>query len=246
MKSPFESAPVFYKEKTGSTMEDMKALRHAGHGAVLFTGFQAGGRGRIPGRQWQSAQDENLLMTLQLERKKITAQPYQIPLLSGLGIARFLEENYGLDASIKWPNDVLIGGKKISGILCEARADWISVGIGLNCLQTKFEESFRKRSTSISLQSAIDCTPRRILPGLLEQLQASYKSSEWRENILARLYGLNTRVFLKEGLPENEELLAVEITGISEEGFLKIRNCGTGIEKILMAGEISFPEYNLN
>ena len=244
LKNPFDSAPVYYKEKTGSTMEDMITLRDAGHGAVLFTGFQAAGRGRIPGRQWISNRDLNLLMTLQLKTKKIRPRAYQIPLITGLGIARFLEEGYGLEARIKWPNDVLIEGKKISGILCESRGEWISVGMGLNCGQTVFDEDFQSRSTSISLQTGKECSPRKILSVLLEKLKESYSSPDWRDQILARLYGKNSSVYLQEGLPDEADPEAVVITGLSEEGFLTVRNPESGEVKTVLAGEIRFPDYH--
>jgi BirA family transcriptional regulator, biotin operon repressor / biotin---[acetyl-CoA-carboxylase] ligase len=246
LSNPFESAPIYYKEKTGSTMNDIKTLDPSIHGSVVFTGFQETGRGRLAGRQWASDQGKNLLFTLQLDIGTLVHPPFQIPLLTGLGIAEFLKRQYSLDAEIKWPNDVLVGGKKICGILCEAGGSRVYVGIGLNCLQRDFSEAFRHKSTSISLLSHRDCAPRFVLPRLLSSLKECYLLSSWRDRILPLLHRLGDIIYLAEGIAEKEDAVPVKVTGLSDEGFLLVEDIRTGEIKTVVAGELLFPGYNTN
>ena len=244
LRNPFGSAPVFYKERTGSTMKDIRNLKEYGHGTVIFAGFQNTGRGRIPGRKWASDKGRNLLMTLQLTPDRLFHPFYQVPLLTGLGIASFLEKQFGLAGLIKWPNDVLVKGRKISGILCESRGAYIAVGIGLNCQQTDFDESIQGKTTSIALLSDQHCDPESILPLLLEELKSSYRDPLWREKITSRLYFLDQTVTLLEGAAGEDKRSEVRILGLSEEGFLSVQVLESGEMKNIMAGEIHFPGYN--
>ena len=225
-------------------MYDIISLREYGHGTVVFTGFQEKGRGRISGRKWVSQSDRNLLMTLQLESALLKHPPYRIPLLTGLGISEFLKSIFNMDSLIKWPNDILVDGKKISGILCESKKGFVDVGIGLNCLQNSFEEKFKKQSTSIALNTDKPCSPKEVLPALLEELKTVYDSTDWKERITSRLYGLNRVVTLREGAADGGRDIPVRIEGLSDEGFLSVKNLSTGVIKTILAGEICFPNYH--
>jgi len=244
LDNPFGSAPVYYKKKTRSTMTDIRSLQSDGHGTVIFAGYQIEGRGRVRGRRWVSDQDSNLLMTLMLEKKKLVHPFYQVPMLTGLGLAEFLECRYSLSSCIKWPNDILVDGKKIAGILCEADRDHIYVGIGLNCTQKHFDHDRGERSTSLSLLSDRNSTPGEILPGLLFELKQAYESHNWREQIQERLYGLDTLVTLLPGAADQGESESVLIRGLSDEGFLIIEEPATGRTRTVLAGEIHFPAYH--
>ena len=244
VNNPFAPAPIFYKGRTDSTMHDIVTMREYGHGAVLFTGFQEKGRGRISGRKWVSESDQNLLMTLQLESGLMKHPPYRIPLLTGLGISELLSKKYDLESRIKWPNDILVDGKKISGILCESRKGFIDVGIGLNCLQRNFEGDFQQSSTSIAQNTEKECSPQIVLSSLLAELRAVYESLDWKNKINARLYGLNKVVVLREGSAEEGKDIPVRIEGLSEEGFLSVKELSSGASRTILAGEIRFPHYH--
>ncbi len=243
LSNPFGRAPVFYKDITGSTMADILTLREWGHGTVIFAGYQEQGRGRGHKRTWMADRGRNLLMTLQLTHDRIVHPFYQVPLLTGLGIARFLEDQYGLEGAIKWPNDVLVEGKKISGILCESRGEFISVGIGLNCEQRDFHEELEKKSTSLALLSDLSCHPEEILPPVLEYLKESYEDPRWQQEITRRLFFLDREVTFIKGAAGSQERETVVIRGLSSEGFLLAEDTSGGHLREIMAGEILFPGY---
>lgn len=103
--------------------------------SIVFAGSQRTGRGR-ESREWHSPAGRGIYATILLS--KPTHEIALLPLETALLVSRFLDEVYRIDAKIKWPNDILSGGKKISGILLEARTHeettFIAVGIGLNVL----------------------------------------------------------------------------------------------------------------
>ena len=133
----FSADRYIFTEETNSTNDDAKqaALLGAPEGVVLVTEGQRMGRGRR-GRLWFGDHGNSLLFSLVLRPPIAPILAPVLPLLSAVALHRTLVQ-LGLNAGIKWPNDVLIEGKKISGILCEISADMDNVqhavvGIGLN------------------------------------------------------------------------------------------------------------------
>ena len=128
---------VILLESTVSTNDECKSLAFEGEkeGTLVIADEQTGGKGRI-GRAWSSPRGEGIWMSLIL---RPDINPYfvsSITLLAGLSVCKALK-NFGIDAGIKWPNDVWIKGKKVCGILTEMNAsadgiDFVVVGIGVN------------------------------------------------------------------------------------------------------------------
>jgi BirA family biotin operon repressor/biotin-[acetyl-CoA-carboxylase] ligase len=118
--------PRLHLRRADSTNERARAIAQAGavHGALVTAAEQTAGRGR-QGRAWVAPPGRALLMSLVLR-----SWPQLVPLAAGVAVA----ETAGAEAAIKWPNDVLIGGRKVAGILVEARpqAGWTVLGAGIN------------------------------------------------------------------------------------------------------------------
>jgi BirA family biotin operon repressor/biotin-[acetyl-CoA-carboxylase] ligase len=102
-------APVLYRERTRSTMEDALELARRGYpeGTTVVADYQEGGRGRLEGRRWHAEAGRNLLFTTLLPPGSSGEEPTRVPLLVGLAVSRALEASFGLAPAIKWPNDVL-------------------------------------------------------------------------------------------------------------------------------------------
>jgi BirA family biotin operon repressor/biotin-[acetyl-CoA-carboxylase] ligase len=119
--------PRVHLRRTGSTNERARELAAAGapHGALVTAAEQTAGRGR-QGRAWTAPPGRALLLSLVLR----VPDPALVPLAAGVAVA----EAVGGDARIKWPNDVLMDGRKVAGILVEGRPQegWAVLGIGLN------------------------------------------------------------------------------------------------------------------
>ena len=129
---------LVWTAETVSTMDDARRLAERGRpaGAVVVAEAQSRGRGRN-GRSWSSGCGEGLYATF-LRREAISAALLpRVPLAAALAVAATLERLYGLRPRLKWPNDVLLGGLKVAGVLVEAsteadRLRWYTVGVGIN------------------------------------------------------------------------------------------------------------------
>lgn len=145
---------VRYLPECGSTNAYVKEhFEEFGPVAAVYTENQTAGRGRL-GRSWVNAEGKALYYTVAI--KEPLAQPATLPLLASLAVRRQLQLRYGVDCQIKWPNDLLLNGKKLVGILCEGAPDGRSfvVGIGINLAQTQgyFDAAVLPHGTSLALQ----------------------------------------------------------------------------------------------
>jgi len=129
-------------ESTGSTNADLltQAAGGAPEGTVLVAETQTAGRGRM-GRSWvSSARGGALTFSVLLRPARVAvARRGWIPLLAGLATAAAVQALTGLDAQLKWPNDVLVDGGKLAGILTEQAGDAVVAGLGINVSATRAE-----------------------------------------------------------------------------------------------------------
>lgn len=152
--------------------------RLAPFGAV-YTTNQTAGRGRL-GRAWVNAAGQGLYYTVLLDLP--LAQPETLPQLSSLLVGQAIGQQYGAACRIKWPNDLLLGGKKLVGILCESmeyagRRVWIS-GIGINLAQPQryFDAANLPHGTSLAL-AGYDADPARDAAALAARLTALFAAA---------------------------------------------------------------------
>ena len=137
---------LFRKETTVSTNIDARA---GSPGDVFVAEYQSAGRGRLD-HEWLSAKGENLMFSVVLSCGGLSpAEIATLPLVVGLAVMKALSTFAAL--SLKWPNDVLAGGRKLAGILCERHGDNVIAGIGLNVNQTEFPPEIASRATSLAL-----------------------------------------------------------------------------------------------
>ena len=225
INNPWQDAPVFFKSRTGSTMEDALTLYRNGYpgGTVVAAGFQEQGRGRFPRRVWKSRPDENLLFTLLLVQD-LAFSATRLPVLMGLALSQTVEDLFDLKTRVKWPNDVLFGEKKLAGILCEAHPPAILVGIGLNCNQRIFPEELKSTVCSLrqALGRAVDTV--LLLERILSSICSSLEDTDWKEKLLSRLYLLNERIVIARGLDDSgpKEVHGI-LKGLNEDGALLIQ-----------------------
>ncbi len=141
-----------------STNEEAKrqAALGAPHGSIFVADQQTGGKGRL-GRVWVSPPGEGIWFTILLRPNDAPVHAAAITLLAGLAVCKGIRNQFGCDAKIKWPNDVVIGSRKVCGILTEMAAEmerihYIAVGIGINANTPSFPEELQVRATSIALE----------------------------------------------------------------------------------------------
>lgn len=152
---------IHHKAVTDSTNHDARAGRP---GDVFTADFQTAGRGRLD-HKWQAAAGECLMMSAVLAVGDLPPEQIAtLPLVVGLAVLRGLSPflqglspaRQGLSpARLKWPNDVLIGGKKIAGILCERQGEIVIAGVGINVGQRKFDKDIEKRAISLAMLGTV-------------------------------------------------------------------------------------------
>lgn len=180
----------YHYEKTESTNVD--ALRLAGegavHGTVVTADFQSAGRGRR-GRSWESAAGENISMSLLLRPAFTPDKASALTLVMALAVARALQECCGAQVHIKWPNDIVLNGKKVCGILTEmhlqapdavrcgnSAIQCVVIGVGINVNQKSFPEEIRTIATSLFAESGKRFSRTAIMESVLQYFEKYYES----------------------------------------------------------------------
>lgn len=150
--------PTVFLEKIDSTNNEAKrrAEAGAGHGTLIIAENQEAGKGRR-GRNWSSPSGSGIWMTLLLKPEFPPSQASMLTLVAAMAVADGVREVTGLEAGIKWPNDIVVNGKKICGILTEmsAEPDYINhvvIGIGINVNIKAFPKELQATATSLCLE----------------------------------------------------------------------------------------------
>lgn len=150
---------IVYLESVDSTNRYARrwAAEGAPHGALVLADEQTEGRGRR-GRNWISPAGEGIFMSLILRPHAHPSEVARLSLQTALAVAKALHDACGLDAQIKWPNDIVCGGRKICGLLLEMNADEQAVhdvvaGVGINVHQKQFAQEIEKTASSVDLQT---------------------------------------------------------------------------------------------
>jgi BirA family transcriptional regulator, biotin operon repressor / biotin---[acetyl-CoA-carboxylase] ligase len=207
--------------ETGSTNSDLlaQARRGVAEGAVLVAEAQSGGRGRM-GRPWVAPPRAALTFSVLLRPAGVPqARRGWVPLLAGVAVALALRQEAGVDARLKWPNDVLVNGAKVAGILAEQADDAIVVGTGIN-VSTRRDELPVPGATSLALEGAAVTDRDRLLAATLRELERWYRAWTGRagdavESGLAAGY---RRLSATLGRPVRVSLPAGQtVTGVADE-----------------------------
>jgi len=165
--------------QTGSTNADLLEQARAGaaEGLVLVAEEQTAGRGRL-GRTWSAPPRAALTFSVLLRPAGVPpSQLGWLPLLTGVAVAAAVRGQAGVPASLKWPNDVLVGERKLAGILAEAHGDAVVVGVGLNVTLSQ-DELPVPTATSLFIEDAKSADRAELLAAILTGLARRYQ--DWR------------------------------------------------------------------
>ena len=237
--------------ETGSTNADLLAEARSGarEGLVLVAEAQTSGRGRM-GRRWVSPPRCALTFSVLLRPGGVPAALLGwLPLLSGVAVAAALREVAGVDARLKWPNDVLAGDAKLAGILAERWGEAVVIGIGINVYQRR-DDLAVPTATSVLLaaQAAPSAGPdlrERLLTAVLRELARWYRA--WLDQPhpgAADGCGLRKEYLRRSGtvgaavtvtLPAGRSLTGTAV-GVDPAGRLELRTSG-GLVRV-SAGDV--------
>lgn len=238
---------IVRKEITGSTNLDVRelAIRGAKEGTVVCADVQTAGRGRR-GRNWVSEKGESLLFSLLLRPDILPDKASQITLLMALAVTKVIRERYDLAAGIKWPNDIVINGKKICGILTELHPDtdgryFVVVGCGINVGQKNIPDELQEMATSLALESSSVIATEELLAEVLSEFEQYYDKFLQNETLEAFTdeynawlvsHDIEVRVLDPKG-----EFVGIS-KGINAKGELLVQLADGSITEVY-AGEVS-------
>ena len=225
---------------TGSTNADLlaRAALGAPSGAVLVADHQTAGRGRH-GRQWSSRPGRDVLVSALLRPEVEPARQTTLVLAAGLAAHATVRRWVESDVELKWPNDVLIGGRKVAGILCQQSGAAVVVGIGLNVNSLAEDRPAELASTATSLREQLGATVARddVLIGLLGDLERFFDL--WAADVPELIRQWELRAELRGRrveVREDTETFVAVAEGIDEHGRLCVNLAGK--RRLVISGDV--------
>lgn len=171
---------IVYKDVVGSTNAEVRKMAEDGaeNGLLVVADSQTMGKGRR-GRTWESPKGTNLYFSMLLKPNFAPDKASMITLVAAYSVAKVIREKTGLDAKIKWPNDIVVGKKKVCGILTEMsmERDYIHhvvVGIGINVNEERFPLELKDMATSLKNEKGSLVSRANLLSDILLQFEGDY------------------------------------------------------------------------
>ena len=238
---------LYYFPSIDSTniMANRLASEGTPEGDVVIADTQTMGRGRLE-RSWQSPPGRNLYVSIVLRPQVPPTAAPQITLMAGVAVAEWLSRYCPGRVVIKWPNDILIDGKKICGILTEMKSvastvDFVVLGIGVNINMARedFEEALQATATSLKIETGTTLDRLTVAGNLFESIDKWYNIfiregfPGIRDSFLAytNMVGKQIRVVFRDDVQTGEA------AGIDEEGTILMRD-SRGVVQRITAGDV--------
>lgn len=249
LNTEFIGADIEYLEQVDSTNLYAKRIAEQGFtdGTVIIADEQLKGKGRL-GRAWTSPKGKGIWMTIMLKPSINPSQAAKVTLLTACVVNKAILETCGINAKIKWPNDIVCSGMKLCGILTEMNAEldeinYLIVGIGINVNLDKedFHEELHSTATSIKMEKGSTVSRKELVKSILNNFEAYYKAflktgsisrfmSEYREK--SAVIGKEVNII------SSTVQLKGKVLDISEEGQLLVQ-LEDGTVKEIISGEVS-------
>lgn len=237
---------IIYFPETDSSNTQVKRLAENGgeNGMVVVTDKQTAGKGRR-GRAWISPSGNCYFSMLLYPDVKVD-RASMITLIAAMAVAKAVRDTEGIETMIKWPNDVVVNGKKICGILTESSTDleyiqYVVVGIGINCNQREFDEEIRNMATSICLENGREVRRARLLASFFECFEEYYDVFLETED-LSRLSDEYNELLINRGrdvkIIEGDKERILKALMINNTGGLIVEN-EEGDREVIISGEVS-------
>jgi len=221
------------------------AEQGAAEGTVVIAESQSRGKGRL-GRRWASPPGVNLYLSVVLRPPILPWDAPQLTFLSAVAVARAIGEEPGLDPEVKWPNDLLLAGRKVAGLLNEMQAETegvhyvvLGIGVNLNMQPEQFPADLRYPATSLAIETGAPVSRADFARRLLQHLDALYREylTEGFEPVRRAWQGYFRLVGRTVEVDCQERILGGAVVGIDDDGALLLETAEGGTERIL-AGDV--------
>ncbi len=238
---------IVYYEETDSTNLRAKEDGDAGavEGTLYLADRQSDGRGRR-GRKWESPAGSSIYMTVLLRPELSPVKAPMMTLVMAVAVAKGIEEITGIRTGIKWPNDIVVNGRKVCGILTEMSTEvehihYVVIGVGINVNREEFPEELKQMATSLKNESKSSFSRGAIIHAVMERFEEYYQIFLERQDLsgIQELYNacLVNREREVRILEVGNEYNAHAV-GINKEGELLVDTMD-GERKHIFAGEVS-------
>lgn len=237
---------LFCFDEIDSTNTKAKELAEQGYpsGTLVVADRQIAGRGRR-GRSWDSPAGIGIFMTLLLKPDINPNNASMLTLVTALATAQAISDVTGAGAKIKWPNDIVINGKKVCGILTEmsAQFDYINhivIGIGINVHNESFPEEIRETASSLLLESGKRIHRADLIARFLERFEAGYAiflQTEDLEGLMKDYNALLVNIQKQVRILDPKEPFEGKAIGITKRGELIVDTWES--RKLVSSGEVS-------
>lgn len=232
--------------ETGSTNDAARSFAEQGaaEGTVVLAEEQTAGRGRL-GRTWFSEKSAGIYASVVLRPLLKPRHAAVLTLGAAVAASEAIERVCGLAADIKWPNDLLLNGRKCCGILSEMQAEGdeirhVIVGIGINVNQAAFPEDLKERASSLRLEGKQRYSRVEVLCGLLKSFELVYDELQAgnRAGVLQRWAERSSFAFGKQvSVDLGTRQIHGQTAGLEETGSLKVKLADGRVEEV-MSGDI--------
>ncbi len=239
---------LIYVPELPSTNDEAKKLAREGcpEGTVVITEKQTGGKGRL-GRAWFSPPGKGLWFTVVLRPPVNPAETPQVTMVTAVAVATAVREHTGVEAGIKWPNDILVKGKKLCGILVELNAEMdrvnfmvAGVGLNVNIPRSEFPPDIAETATSLQAETGRHVPRVPLLRALLESFEKWYRL--WLDRgfapVLQRWRELCVTLNCPVTVYTIRESYAGYAMDVDETGALLVKTEDGRVERLL-AGEVT-------
>ena len=234
--------PVVYKASTTSTSDDIRQLGidGAGEGAVVVAGVQTAGRGRR-GRKWNGQPGQTLMFSVLLRPALPVEDWPALGIVAGLAVAGACAQLTGAAIGTKWPNDVVYQGRKLCGLLLEARAPQFAVlGIGVNVhgQPADLPRDLREIATTLEAISPAPVSSRQLLPAILQHLDRRYHllCGGQEEALLAEHRERESLLAQPVTVALGEETLTGTVVDVTAAGGLVVQTAAG--RRVVSSGEV--------
>ncbi len=230
LKTSIIGKELIVLDSVTSTNDYLKELGSKGcaNGTVVTAREQVAGKGRL-GRSWKAAKDSCIMFSLLLRPSMAPSEVAAITPLAGLAVCKAIREFTGLDCMIKWPNDIIVGKKKLVGILTEMSAEFDAVeytitGIGINIEQTAFPEEISHKATSLLLETGRHIDKNKFLACVLLSLENEFikNNLELSNTALSEYTELCATVGRSVTFNRGTHKISGMAVGVAKSGELKI------------------------
>lgn len=240
--------PIYFYKETDTTNGRLRdlALEGSPEGTIAVAEQMTAGRGRR-GRPWEAPAGTGVWMSILLRPSILPSEASILTLLAGLAVCQALEEETGMNPQIKWPNDILLNGKKLVGILTEMHCEmqethFLIVGIGINVNTTEFPEGLRDVATSLYIESGRTFSRKNILQRVLLNFEKLYdelmKAHCSFKPFLSR-YKEKCITIHQDVKVLGKETFYAHAQDITEDGELVVIRKDTGKREVVFSGEVS-------